>query len=75
VRFHIAAEGGWDVGVSSGLLVAALLVWRGVPVAETVLVSLVGTAIAVTLLRRYYLGHPALTVDVSRTEAEEPARV
>ena len=31
LRFHVVAEGGWDVGGASGLLVAALLSALGVP--------------------------------------------
>lgn len=75
MRFHVASEGGWDVGVSSGLLLASLLVWRGVPVAATILVSLVGAGFALGLLRRYYQQHPAELIDVSSVEAGEAAKV
>lgn len=74
-RFHIASEGGWDVGVSSGLLLEALAVWAGVPVAKTILWSAVGAVFAMVLLRRYYLRHPAETVDARFLDAEETAKL
>jgi hypothetical protein len=75
MRFHIAAEGGWDIGVSTGLCVAAFLVWRGAAPASTVLVSLVGTAIVFVLLRRYYAAHASETIDAARTQPEEAANI
>jgi DHA1 family inner membrane transport protein len=75
MRFHIAAEGGWDVGVSTGLSLSALLVWLGIPVAQTILLSLVGAAFTLTLLRRYYAAHPSETVDASQTQGEEAAKI
>jgi hypothetical protein len=75
MRFHIAAEGGWDIGVSTGLCIAALLVWRGSAPAPTVLVSLVGIAIVFVLLRRYYATHTSETIDATRTQAEEAANI
>ncbi len=75
MRFHIAAEGGWDIGVSTGLAFAALLVWLGVPVAWTILLSLVGLAFVFGLLQRYYAQHPADTVDASQTQGEEAVRI
>ncbi len=72
MRFHIAAEGGWDVGVSGGLALAALAVWRGVTVAHAILLSLVGAGFAMALLHRYYARHPSETVAVPQGE-EVPA--
>ncbi len=69
MRFHIAAEGGWDVGVSGGLALAALAVWRGVTVAHAILLSLVGAGFAMALLHRYYVRHPSETVAASQSEA------
>jgi DHA1 family inner membrane transport protein len=54
LRFHIAAEGGWDVGAASGCMVAAALLWAGAPISLGILLSLLGTAAIFTLLRRYY---------------------
>jgi hypothetical protein len=75
MRFHIAAEGGWDIGVSTGLSLAAFLVWLGVPVAWTILISLVGLTFVFALLQRYYTQHPAESVDASQTQGEEAARI
>jgi hypothetical protein len=54
LRFHVAAEGGWDVGGSSALLVTVLLLRLGVPLAYGVLVGLIGTAAAYWQLRAYF---------------------
>jgi MFS transporter, DHA1 family, inner membrane transport protein len=56
LRFHIAAEGGWDAGAASGCMVAAALLWAGAPISLGILLSLFGTAAIFTLLRRYYGG-------------------
>ncbi len=75
LRFHIVAEGGWDVGIVSGLLLAALLVWSGIAIHHTVLLSLAGAACSFVLLRRYYTAHAAELVDASRTQPEEAAKI
>lgn len=54
LRFHIAAEGGWDVGGATGCLVAAGLIWMGLPLSAAIAASLLGTASAFILLRRAY---------------------
>jgi MFS transporter, DHA1 family, inner membrane transport protein len=54
LRFHMAAEGGWDAGGASGCMFAAGLLWAGAPMSLGVLMSLVGTAAIFALLRRYY---------------------
>jgi hypothetical protein len=54
LRFHIAAEGGWDVGCFSGCMLAALLIARGAPLAQVMLLAFVGAAAQIALLRRYY---------------------
>ena len=56
LRFHIAAEGGWDAGAASACLVAASLLWAGAPISLAVLMSLLGVAANVALLQRYYGG-------------------
>ncbi len=63
LRFHIAAEGGWDIGVTTGLSVAAYLTWLGFPIAFGILISLAGAVTVFFLLHRYYAGHTAETVD------------
>jgi len=54
LRFHVATEGGWDVGAASGLLTAAFLVGQGTPFPIVLLLPLIGLAFAYVQLRRYY---------------------
>jgi hypothetical protein len=56
LRFHVVAEGGWDVGGASGMLVAALLSALGVPLWVGILMSLAGVLAMAVMLRRYYSG-------------------
>jgi MFS transporter, DHA1 family, inner membrane transport protein len=56
LRFHVVAEGGWDIGGASGLLVAALLTALGVPLWVQILLALFGIAGMAAMLRRYYGG-------------------
>jgi DHA1 family inner membrane transport protein len=62
LRFHIATEGGWDAGAASGCLVAAGLLWAGAPLWAGICLSLLGTACAFPLLRRYYAAGPAAQI-------------
>jgi hypothetical protein len=59
-RFHMATEGGWDVGALAASLAAAALVRLGAPLAVPVLMALAGAAGSALLLRRYYAGRIAL---------------
>jgi hypothetical protein len=54
LRFHIATEGGWDVGCAGGCLIAAALLWAGAPIWCGILLSLPGTAASFAMMRRYY---------------------
>jgi MFS transporter, DHA1 family, inner membrane transport protein len=54
LRFHIAAEAGWDLGGAAALLISAGLLALGVPIGVAILVSLIGTAAVLVQLRRYY---------------------
>ena len=54
LRFHIAAEGGWDLGGASAGLISAGLLWLGAPLGACILLSLIGALAAFILLRRYY---------------------
>ena len=54
LRFHIATEGGWDAGGASGLLLAALAIWLGMPLSAGVLMALGGVAVSFVGLHRYY---------------------
>ena len=63
LRFHVAAEGGWDVGGAIGLLAAALATGLGVGLWASVLQSLAGVAAIMIMLRRYYANRLASVVD------------
>jgi MFS transporter, DHA1 family, inner membrane transport protein len=67
LRFHIAAEGGWDIGVTAALGLAALITWLGLSIAYGIALAFVGAAIVFVLARRYYRDHPA-----ERIESHEP---
>ena len=54
LRFHIAAEGGWDLGGASACLIAAALLWLGVPIGVCILLSLLGSFATFVLMRRYF---------------------
>jgi MFS transporter len=54
LRFHVATEGGWDIGCASGCLVAAILSAAGAPLSSGILLALPGMALSLFLLRRYY---------------------
>ncbi len=61
LRFHVATEGGWDVGGAMGLLAAALATGIGMPLSVGILQSLAGVAAISILLRRYYANGPSLS--------------
>jgi hypothetical protein len=63
LRFHVAAEGGWDVGGAMGLLAAALASGLGIGLWAGVLQSLAGVAAIVIMLHCYYANSLAGVVD------------
>ena len=60
LRFHVATEGGWDAGGATGLFAAALMIELGMPLRDSILLSLAGLAAMVIMLRRYYAGSARL---------------
>ena len=64
LRFHVATEGGWDIGGATGLLGAALATGLGLPLSVSILQALAGVAAITIILRRYYANRPASVVDV-----------
>jgi hypothetical protein len=60
LRFHVATEGGWDIGGSAGLLTAALILASGAPLWAAILLSLAGVATMSYILRRYYTANAKL---------------
>lgn len=63
LRFHVASEGGWDIGGASGLLTIALMVHLGLPLSFGVLTALLGAVAAFVQLRRYYGQRVACTAN------------
>ncbi len=53
-RFHMATEGGWDVGCFAACLLAAGLLAWGAPLSLTLLLAFPGIVTAILLLRRLY---------------------
>jgi hypothetical protein len=54
LRFHIAAEAGWDIGGATALLIAAALLSAGLPIGACILLSLLGAGASFLLLRRHF---------------------
>jgi MFS transporter, DHA1 family, inner membrane transport protein len=72
LRFHIAAEGGWDLGGASACLIAAAMLANGVPIGACILLSLAGALAAFLLLRRYYAGSIAAAEAAGAAVPAEP---
>jgi MFS transporter, DHA1 family, inner membrane transport protein len=72
LRFHVATEGGWDAGGAAGLLVTALATELGMPLGDSILLSLAGLAATTIMLRRYYANGEARLADI--TAAPHPGR-
>jgi hypothetical protein len=72
MRFHIAAEAGWDVGGMTGLAAAAGLVALGARAGDAVLVALIGIGLGAVLLARYYKSHASERIDAARHDMEQP---
>ncbi len=75
LRFHIFAEGGWDVGVATACAIGAAMVWFGLSLSFAILLALVGVTAVFILLRRYYIAHAAELIDASLTQPEEAAKI
>src|SRR6202008_3688238 len=52
LRFHVATEGGWDVGGAMGLLAAALATGLGGALSVSILQSRAGVVVISIMLRR-----------------------
>lgn len=66
LRFHIATEGGWDIGSAIGCLVAAFLLWAKAPIGFAILAPVSGVVLIFGLLRRYYAGVAAPPASVAQ---------
>jgi hypothetical protein len=69
LRFHVATEGGWDLGCASGCVAAATLSAFGAPLSSAILLSLGGAGLSLLVLWRYY----AQTETATPAPAAEPA--
>jgi hypothetical protein len=71
LRFHIAAEGGWDVGCFTASLMAAALSAAGVSLSVAILLALPPVTAIAVLLRGYYARNPvAIDMRVAPIAAE-----
>ncbi|MCC6920255.1 MAG: hypothetical protein IT548_13725 [Alphaproteobacteria bacterium] len=61
-RFYVAAEGGWDIGGTLGLTIAAGLVFAGVPLWYGVLLALAGAVFVHHRARLFYAANPKTLV-------------
>jgi hypothetical protein len=73
LRFHVATEGGWDAGGATGLFAAALMIEFGMPLRDSILLSLAGLAAMAIMLRRYYAGSARLEARPLNQAAAAPA--
>jgi len=68
LRFHIAAEGGWDIGVTTGLFLAAFITARGYSIGYAIALAFVGAGFVFVMLLRYYRDHPDERVEANEIE-------
>jgi MFS transporter, DHA1 family, inner membrane transport protein len=54
LRFHVATEGGWDIGCTAACVCAALLTWAGQPLSTPILLALLGSTASLVMLLRAY---------------------
>ncbi len=59
LRFHVATEGGWDVGASAACILASSLMFLGAPLSVALWLSFLGIIASTILLLRYYGGQSA----------------
>jgi DHA1 family inner membrane transport protein len=59
LRFHFAAEGGWDIGGVAACLAAAAVLAVGAPISAAILLALPAIPLQALLLRRSHVRGPA----------------
>jgi MFS family permease len=72
LRFHVACEGGWDIGCTSGCVVTAALIWLGVPISGALLLPLAGVAASFVLLRDYFAATGPLDLIAAESAGGNP---
>ena len=65
LRFHVAAEAGWDIGGAFGLVTAAALAWAGLALWEILLLALLGVTWQFVLLRGHYAQRLAASAELA----------
>lgn len=75
LRFHIFAEGGWDVGYAVGCSLGAAIVAMGFSLRYAILLALIGITAVGMILYRYYGAHAGELVDASHSQPEELAKI
>jgi MFS transporter, DHA1 family, inner membrane transport protein len=66
LRFHMATEGGWDLGCAGGCLSAAALTAAAIPLSASMLLALAGAAVGFALLwGRYAPAEAAAGADLT----------
>jgi hypothetical protein len=68
LRFHMMAEGGWDIGGAGGCLVTATLAALHVPLSIGILTAVAGAGLGFYLLRDYYARHPSVIVEAATAD-------
>ena len=54
LRFHVATEGGWDLGCGAVCLAAAAMTAAGLPLSASILLGLIGAAASFAIVWRGY---------------------
>jgi DHA1 family inner membrane transport protein len=72
LRFHIATEGGWDVGNVAGCFMAAAMIGLGAPLWTTLLLPAISYVALLPMLRRYYSANPQVPIGPVRESAAHP---
>lgn len=73
LRFHVATEGGWDMGAALGLGAAALLAQMGVSLRAGIALALIGVVGVFVMLRRYYAANPSLPIEAPAAPVSQPS--
>lgn len=73
LRFHVATEGGWDLGGAAGLLTAAAATAADLPLSASILTALAGVVAIIALLRGYYAREAARCRSASNGAIWPPA--
>jgi MFS transporter, DHA1 family, inner membrane transport protein len=54
LRYHVVAEGGWDLGTATGCLIAAAMFWLGLPAFWPLILSVLASAAGYVVISRSF---------------------